>query len=51
MDDCTVEGSAHRNNTPSIRVRFSTCGINAATTEPNNGYSMNVVPAMTACSL
>ena len=50
MDDCTVDGSAQRNSTPSTNVRSSTCGISSTSTDPIRGNSTKVVPAMPACS-
>src|ERR1700722_10101331 len=47
--DCTVDGSAQRNNTPSHSGSGSKCGNNASKPRPITGKSTNVVAATAAC--
>src|SRR5271166_1657355 len=50
IDDCTVDGSAHRNSTPSTTVRSSARGISAVSAVPTTGNSAKVVATIAACS-
>src|SRR5271166_684646 len=50
MDDCTVDGTRHRNSTPWYRSMVSTDGTNARATTPSIGKITYVVVRTSKCS-
>ena len=50
IEDCTVDGSAHRKMTPSQSGGVSNPGINARKARPNRGNRRKVQPMISACS-
>src|SRR6202012_5417526 len=50
IEDCTVDGSRHRNNSPLYRSRFSSQGTRPRAASPSNGKTTNVVAKTSRCS-
>ena len=50
IEDCTVDGSVHRNSTPAYSAGGSTTGTSALAPTPSSGNSANVHSDTTRCS-
>src|SRR5271166_1787180 len=50
MDDCTVDGTRHRNRTPLYKSVVSTEGTNARAASPSTGKTTKVVLSTNRCS-
>ncbi|PQM44132.1 hypothetical protein C1Y40_05708 [Mycobacterium talmoniae] len=50
IDDCTVEGTRHKNSSPLYRSMLSTDGTNARAARPSTGNTTNVVASTSRCS-
>src|SRR6201999_1721252 len=50
IEDCTVDGTRHRNSSPLYRSRFSSQGTRPRAASPSNGKSTNVVAKTSRCS-
>ena len=50
IEDCTVDGTRHKNSTPAYRSMVSTEGTNARQASPRIGKITNVVASTSRCS-
>jgi hypothetical protein len=49
IDDCTVDGTRHRNSSPLYKSVLSTEGTNARAASPSTGKIANVVASTNRC--
>ncbi len=50
MEDCTVDGTRHKNSSPLYRSMVSTEGTNIRAASPSAGKTTNVVVSTSRCS-
>ena len=50
MEDCTVDGTRHKNSNPLYRSTLNTEGTNARAASPRTGKITNVVASTSTCN-